>query len=124
MSGDSWGRSTEIRVSEEVECTSSDAYIALFLLVHYIQCMDMFEIGAAIRAARAQRKLNQEQVGKMLGMSRATISGIETGKVVEVGVRKLMALCAVVGLDVSVGVRRPYPTLQELRSEVHDQKRG
>ena len=86
--------------------------------------MDMFEIGAAIRAARAQRKLNQEQVGKMLGMSRATISGIETGKVVEVGVRKLMALCAVVGLDVSVGVRRPYPTLQELRSEVHDQKRG
>lgn len=86
--------------------------------------MDMVEIGAAIRAARTQRKLSQEQVGKTLGMSRATISGIETGKVVEVGVRKLMAVCAVVGLDLSVAVRRPYPTLQELRKEAHDQKRS
>jgi transcriptional regulator with XRE-family HTH domain len=86
--------------------------------------MDMFEIGAAIRAARTQRKLSQERVGKLLGMSRATISGIETGKVVEVGVRKLMALCAVVGLDVSVGERRPYPTLQDLRKEAHDRKRS
>lgn len=92
--------------------------------MHYIECMDMNEIGAVIREARTQRKLSQEQVGKMLGMSRATISGIETGKVVEVGVRKLMALCAAVGLEVSVGVRRPYPTLQELRKEAHDQKRG
>jgi HTH-type transcriptional regulator/antitoxin HipB len=85
--------------------------------------MDMHEIGAAIRAARAQRKLSQAQLGTMLGMSRATISGIETGKVIEIGVRKLMALCAAVGLEVSVGVRRPYPTLQTLRIEAHEQKR-
>lgn len=86
--------------------------------------MDMNEIGAVIREARTRRKLSQEQVGKMLGMSRATISGIETGKVIEVGVRKLMALCAVLGLEVSVGQRRQYPTLQELRREVHERQRG
>lgn len=86
--------------------------------------MDMEEIGTAVRAARAQRKLSQEQVGKMLGMSRATISGIETGKVAEVGVRKLMALCALLGLEVSVGARRAYPTLQELRKEAYEKNRG
>jgi len=85
--------------------------------------MNMNEIGTAIREARAQRKLSQEQLGRLLGMSRATISGIETGKVAEVGVRKLMALCAALGLEVSVGARRPYPTLQALRQEAHEQKR-
>lgn len=86
--------------------------------------MDMDEIGAAIRIARTQRKLTQAQLGKTLGMSRATVSGIETGKVLEVGVRKLMALCAEVGLEVSVGQRQRYPTLQELRKEAHDKKRA
>lgn len=85
--------------------------------------MNMNEIGTAIREARRQRKLSQEQLGRLLGMSRATISGIETGKVAEVGVRKLMALCAALGLEVSVGARRAYPTLQVLRQEAHEQKR-
>ena len=84
----------------------------------------MVEIGVAIREARTQRELSQEKVGRMLGMSRATISGIETGKVVEIGVRKLMALCAVLGLEFSVGLRRQYPTLQELRREAHEKKRS
>jgi transcriptional regulator with XRE-family HTH domain len=86
--------------------------------------MDMIEIGAAIREARMQRKLTQEQLGEMLGMSRATISGIETGKVLEVGIRKLMALCTALGLEVSVGQRHGYPTLQELRREAYAKKRG
>jgi hypothetical protein len=50
-------------------------------------------------------------------MSRATISGIETGKIAEVGLRKTMMLCAVVGLELNVSTRRKYPTLQELRKE-------
>lgn len=86
--------------------------------------MDMNEIGAVIRQARTQRKLSQGQLGEMLGMSRATISGIETGKVVEVGIRKMMALCAALGLELSIGQRRRYPTLQELRLEGYEKRRG
>jgi transcriptional regulator with XRE-family HTH domain len=86
--------------------------------------MDMQEIGTAIREARKQRDLTQEEVGLSLGMSRATISGIESGRVAEIGIRKVMALCAVLGLELSVGARRPYPTLQELRSEAYGRKRG
>jgi transcriptional regulator with XRE-family HTH domain len=86
--------------------------------------MDMTEIGTRLRETRTRQKLSQAELGKRLGMSRATISGIETGKVAEVGIRKMMALCAALGLELSVGQRRRYPTLQELRQEQHEKKRA
>lgn len=79
--------------------------------------MNMYEIGAALRAARKQRGLTQAQLANTLGMSRATISGIETGKVLEVGIRKVLAMCGSLGVELAVVPRRPYPTLQELRQE-------
>ena len=91
--------------------------------MHYIRCMSMTEIGLAIRDARKQRKLTQQQLGALLGMSRATISGIETGRIAEVGIRKVVALCAVLDLEITVGKRRPYPTLQELRQQRRGQSR-
>jgi transcriptional regulator with XRE-family HTH domain len=50
-------------------------------------------------------------------MSRATISGIENGTVREIGARKLMALCAALGLELVVRAKGRRPTLQELRAE-------
>jgi transcriptional regulator with XRE-family HTH domain len=86
--------------------------------------MEIDEIGALIKEARKTKGLTQEAAGKRLRMSRATISGIETGKINEVGLRKTMMLCASLGLELSVGPRRPYPTLQELRQENYAKKRG
>jgi len=83
--------------------------------------MNMIEIGLAIRDARKQRKLTQHQLEKLLGMSRATLSGIETGRIAEIGIRKMAALCSVLDLEITVGKRRPYPTLQELRQEQRGQ---
>ncbi len=86
--------------------------------------MDMQAIGAAIRRARKEKKLTQAQLALALGMSRATVSGIETGRIPEVGVRKLMALCAVLGLALSVAPEAPYPTYQELRAELRQERDG
>jgi len=86
--------------------------------------MNMNEIGGVIRASRKQRKLTQQQLGALLGMSRATISGIETGRIAEVGIRKMAALCSVLDLEITVGKRRPYPTLQELRQEQRGKARA
>ncbi|MES2536305.1 MAG: helix-turn-helix transcriptional regulator [Pseudomonadota bacterium] len=86
--------------------------------------MELEKIGLLIRDARRARKLSQEDLGRPLGMSRATISGIETGRINEVGVRKLMAVCASLGLELLAAPRRKYPTLQELREQNHAKNRG
>ena len=50
-------------------------------------------------------------------MSRATISAIESGTVSEIGVRKLIALCAALGLSIHVSAPEKRPTLFEWREE-------
>lgn len=79
--------------------------------------MHFENIGATIRQARRTAGRTQAELAASLGMSRATISAIETGAIQEIGVRKLAALCAAVGLDIHVGPQRRRPTLQELRAE-------
>jgi transcriptional regulator with XRE-family HTH domain len=74
-------------------------------------------IGAQIAAARKAASRSQQAVAEPLGMSRATISGIENGTIKEIGLRKLMALCASLGLEVIVRPRGRPPTLPELRAE-------
>jgi HTH-type transcriptional regulator / antitoxin HipB len=79
--------------------------------------MHMKSIGTTIREARRTAGRTQADLAASLGMSRATISAIENGTIQEIGVRKLAALCAAVGLDIHVGTQRRRPTLQELRAE-------
>jgi len=85
--------------------------------------MNLEEIGKIIRDTRKAQKLSQAAVGKLLGMSRATISGIENGTISEVGVRKLMALCAILGLELEATPKSTRPTLQELIKEQHETRR-
>ncbi len=79
--------------------------------------MDMVGIGENIRSARKGAALSQAEIARRLGMSRATISAIESGNVVEIGIRKVMALCTLLGLELEVVARRSRPTLTELRNE-------
>lgn len=66
--------------------------------------MDLSEVGKMIRAVRKAKGLSQEAVGKPLRMSRAVISGLENGTVQEVGLRKVIALCDQLGIEL---VARP-----------------
>ena len=80
--------------------------------------MDMFEIGEVLRASRKARAgASQEALGNALGMSRTTISRIENGTISEVGIRKVMALCESLGLELLVRQRHARPTLQQLQAE-------
>ena len=80
------------------------------------------DIGAAIAAARKTAGRSQAELAGSLGMSRATISGIENGTIREIGARKVLALCAALGLELSAHPRRRRPTLQELREEQRAEK--
>jgi HTH-type transcriptional regulator / antitoxin HipB len=76
--------------------------------------MELDEIGQLIRAARKNRKLTQQTLAQQLGMGRATISGIETGSVAEIGVRKILSICAALGLELLAQEKSKRPTLQQL----------
>lgn len=87
--------------------------------------MEMQSIGRALRTARKQRNLTQADLSRMIGMSRATLSSIENGTVNEVGIRKILALCSILGLELTLQpatARRP--TLQTLVDEAQHRKTG
>jgi transcriptional regulator with XRE-family HTH domain len=77
----------------------------------------LFAIGNEIRKERKRRKITQEAISKELGMSRATISQIETGIVQDIGVRKLLRILEYLGLELRVRPAGAPPTLSELRGE-------
>lgn len=79
--------------------------------------VDLAEIGALFRAARREQRRTQADLAQELGMSRATLSALESGRCSEIGVRKLTALLEAVGLDLFAAPRRPRPTLDDLREE-------
>ena len=78
--------------------------------------MDLAQIGQRLRESRLAKGRSQEEIARPLGMSRATISAIENGTVNEIGARKLLALCAALGLELYVTAHR-RPTLRDLRDE-------
>lgn len=77
----------------------------------------LFEIGKNIRNSRKRLKLSQLDLATRLGMSRTTISQIESGTVQEIGVRKLMRLLEFLGLELRIRSAGHPPTLEELQEE-------
>jgi len=84
--------------------------------------MDLIEIGMAFKTARRENHLTQAALARTLGMSRATLSALESGRCDEIGVRKLTALLESVGLELFVAPRRTRPTIDELRAERRNAK--
>lgn len=75
----------------------------------------LFEIGENIRKERKRQKISQSTLAKTLGMSRSTISQIESGIVQDVGIRKLIRILDHLGLELRVRAAGAPPTLDELR---------
>lgn len=85
--------------------------------------MNLIEIGSVIRQTRKAAKRSQAALAGSLGMSRATVSAIENGTIGEIGIRKVMALCAALGLELNAALKRRRPTLNEVVAENRAEKR-
>jgi HTH-type transcriptional regulator / antitoxin HipB len=79
--------------------------------------MTLTDLGPLLKQARREARLSQEQLAKPLGMSRATISALESGRCEELGFAKLVALFDMVGLEIVVAPRKGRPTVDDLRAE-------
>jgi len=76
------------------------------------------DIGPLLKEARKRAGVSQADLAHSLGMSRATISAIESGRCEEIGFEKLAALLEMVGLEITVAPRKGRPTIDDLREEL------
>ena len=75
------------------------------------------ELGEAVAARRKQLGLKQGDVAAMAGVSAESLSRFERGRSAEFGSRKLLAVLAVLGAELSVMTHGQTGNLDELRRE-------
>ena len=84
----------------------------------YISLMQtLAELGEAVAAKRKALKLSQSEVASRTGLTRETLVRFERGQLSEFGSRKLLAVLAVLGLEISFTEVGTSGTLDELRRE-------
>ena len=79
-----------------------------------IKNMNMIEIGATLRSARQARGLTQDELARLAGVGRTSLSQLENGSIGEIGIRKILRVCAVLGLELQAVPERALPTLDDL----------
>ena len=79
--------------------------------------MDIVELGQVFRAARIARRLTQQDAARHAGISVATISRLERGDLLELGVVKLISLFGLVGLDLTTRPKGHTRTLDDIQRE-------
>jgi HTH-type transcriptional regulator/antitoxin HipB len=75
------------------------------------------ELGQAVLARRKALRLNQREVSLRSGITREFLVRFERGQVSDFGARKLLAVLAVLGLEMSFTDVGMAGTLDELRRE-------
>ena len=79
--------------------------------------MDLKELGKKIQKLRKEKKLSQTQLCEDLNISRATLSSLENGKGIDVGIRKVIWILDYLGYQISIKEKNRFPTLEDLRDE-------
>ncbi|NCC04917.1 MAG: XRE family transcriptional regulator [Proteobacteria bacterium] len=74
---------------------------------------DIQDIGEHIAKSRKELGLSQSEVAKQAGVSRALLSGLETGQLHDPGVKKLLRILKVLGKGIRIVTAGP-PTLDDL----------
>lgn len=75
------------------------------------------ELGAAVAAHRKQSRRKQGDVAALAGVTPESLSRFERGRGAEFGARKLLAVLAVLGLELDVVAQGQAGNLDELRRE-------
>lgn len=75
------------------------------------------ELGGAVAARRKTLKMSQSEVASRTGLTRETLVRFERGQLPEFGSRKLLAVLAVLGMEISFVEAGMSGTLDELRRE-------
>ena len=64
--------------------------------------MNIAQLGAAIKQARSASGLSQAELARLASISRATLNALESGKLSELGISKILNLLDVFGLQLQM----------------------
>ena len=81
--------------------------------------MDVVRFGLSVRAMRRRRRLTQERLAAMVGVSRSTIARVERGHADSATVRTLMRIATALGAAVSVRILWQGEGLDRLLDAAH-----
>lgn len=77
----------------------------------------LVELGEAVAARRKALNMSQSEVASRTGLTRETLVRFERGQLAEFGSRKLLAVLAVLGMEITFVESGMSGTLDELRRE-------
>lgn len=99
--------------------TSRIVHIRLYYA--FMSCMlavmDIIELGVTLKAARLAKGISQVDLCQSTLLSRSTLSAFENGRIAELGIGKILQLCSVLGLRLTIEHELPRPTLMQLVKE-------
>jgi HTH-type transcriptional regulator / antitoxin HipB len=75
------------------------------------------ELGEAVASARRELRLKQKDVATQAGITPESLLRFERGQVSEFGSRKLLAVLAILGLEIALVKTGTSGSLDELRRE-------
>jgi len=81
--------------------------------------MDLAELGLALRSARVVRRLTQQQLAELTGISVSLISKLEGGMLPDVGIVRLLSLLRCVGLELQARPKSHRRTLDDVAAELN-----
>jgi len=86
-------------------------------VIYLSHMQTLAELGEAVAARRKALKMSQSEVASRTGLTRETLVRFERGQLTEFGSRKLLAVLAVLGMEINFVGAGMSGTLDELRRE-------
>ena len=76
--------------------------------------MDFYELGKELAILRKSKNISQETISKDLNISRATISNFESGKSVDIGLKKVLQIIDYLGYEINLKEKSPFPVFEDV----------
>ena len=77
--------------------------------------MDFKEFGSTLATLRKKQNISQSRLANDIGISRATISSLENGRGVDIGLKKVLKILDYLGYELVFEEKSQFPSFEELR---------